>query len=197
MAADYTINLAKDITSSPEKRIRFYHGMLIYLVFCALALVCVSYLSSINTMKFMKNRQERNQLLQTTAAVAGIPASAFENPDSTYAHLETQAIQIALLQKALGQRVQLLSVIHNLFSDLPEGVSVQSLSANKTKMSFGLVMPPPSEEGGDPVKQLRSGWEKNEVLMKRVSSIRPVTGERRRMGEVSVFYVQFECVLTK
>lgn len=194
MPADYTINLAKDITSSPQKRSRFYNGMLSYLVACAGALVCVAYFSSINTMKYLKTRQEGLQQLKTTAAITGIPESAFGNPDAMYAGLEQQAIQVASLKKALEQRAQLLPVIRNLLLDLPEGVSLQSLSANRDKMSFGLVMPPPSEEAGDPVKQLRVAWEQSEELMARVASIRPVTGERRRVGSESVFYVQFECV---
>jgi hypothetical protein len=197
MAADYRINLAKDLTSTVEERTRFYNGMLIYLVICSAFLVYTAYFASINVQKYLKNRHEHLQLLRTASAVSGIELAAFRNPDKIYTDLETHALQITALKKALSQRVQLVPVIHNLFVDLPEGVSLQSLSANKSKMSFGLVMPPPSEEAGDPVQQLRAAWEKNEELMKRVSTIRPVTGERQTMGSRSVFFVQFECILEK
>ncbi|VGO17541.1 hypothetical protein PDESU_06138 [Pontiella desulfatans] len=197
MAVDFKINLAKDLTSTPEERARFYNGMLVYLVVCAALMVLVAYLASVNMQQFLANRQERIQLLRTVSSVSDIDQSAFRNPGKVYADLETHAMTIADLKKALGQRVLLLPIMHNLFIDLPEGVSLQSLSANKSKLDFGLVMPPPSDSAGDPVKQLRSAWEENEELMKRVSTIRPVTGERRVMGTTSVFYVQFECLLNK
>ena len=88
-------------------------------------------------------------------------------------------------------------MIHNLFLDLPENVALLNLAGNKTKLEFGLVMPAPSEKAGDPVKDLREAWEGNEELMRRVISIRPTTGERRTIGEESMFFVQFECVLKK
>jgi len=198
MPADYTINLAKDLTSTQEERTRFYHSMLVYLVGCSAALVFVAYWGSLNVQQFLRNRQERLQLLQTVSATTDIPSTAFRDPKPFYDNLENHAGRISDLRRALEQRVQLLPVIHNLFVDMPKGISLQSLSANKEMLAFGLVMPPSSEQaGGDPVKIMRSAWEKNEELMKRVATIRPVTGERRNMGGKSVFYVQFECVLKK
>ena len=197
MAADFRINLAKDITSSEEGRTRFYNGMLIYLVLCSAVLVFVAFFTSTNIQTFLKNRDERAMLLRRVAMQEGFDISAFKNPDKIYDELEAHAANIAALKKVLSQRVQLLPVIHNLFVDLPEGVVLQSLSANKSEMAFGLVMPPPAEQSRDPVQQLRAAWEKNEELMKRVATIRPVTGERRTMGSKSVFYVQFECILKK
>ena len=197
MPADYTINLAKDLTSTQEERTRFYHSMLVYLVCCSAALVFVAYLASVNTQQFLRNRQERLQLLRTVAATSDIQDAAFRDPKQLYDNLENHAEQISDLRRALEQRVQLLPVIHNLFVDMPKGISLQSLSANKEMLAFGLVMPPSSEEAGDPVKVMRDAWEKNGELMRRVATIRPVTGERRNMGGKSVFYVQFECILKK
>lgn len=197
MAVDYRINLAKNLTSSPEARARFYNGMLVYLVTCSALLVVVAYLSSVSLKHYMQNNQERLQLIRTATLVSGLDATAFNRPEETYAELEIYSHRMASLKTVLGQRVQLLPVMHNLFLELPDGVALQSLSADKSKLVFGLVMPPPSEEAGDPVRDLRAAWEKNEELMKRVSSIRPLTGERRTMGSKSVFYVQFECVLNK
>ena len=195
MAVDFRINLARDLVRSVEERKRFYHGMLLYLCACAVLLVAVAYLSSVNLLQYLKNRQERRSLLATTEAVSGLGAPAFKNPERIHARVEEASLGIAALKGVLQRRVQLLPVVHNLFVDLPEGVALQSLSAGKDKMVFGLVMPPASAEAGDPGRQLRTGWEKNAELMERVASIRPVTGERRTMGDTSVFYVQFECVL--
>ncbi|MDF7799995.1 hypothetical protein P4C99_11015 [Pontiellaceae bacterium B1224] len=196
MPVDFKINLAKDLTSSTEERTRFYNGMLIYLLACAVLLVFVAYTASSNLRSYMKNKAEQQQLRTTAFAVAELDPAAFKNPGQTYNALDTYSRKIASLKQLLGQRVQLLPVVHNLFLDLPSGVALQSLSANTSTVSFGLVMPPPSQDA-DPVRDLREAWEKNEELMKRVVSIRPVTGERRTMGEASVFFVQFECVLKK
>ena len=196
MAADFKINLSRELTSSEEERVRFYNGMLVYLVVCAAALVFVAYLASMNIKRYIENNGARAQMLRTTAAVADIDERHFRNPNKAYAELEAYSFQLASLRKSLGQRVQLLPVVHNLFQNLPNGVALRSLSANKTKVNFGLVMPNPSE-GSDPVKDLRKSWENNEELMSRVASIRPVTGERRTMNGESMFFVQFECVLKK
>ena len=66
MAADYKINLAKDLTSSIEGRVKFYNGMLIYLAICAALLVCVAYLASVNVKTFLENHREQRQLLATS-----------------------------------------------------------------------------------------------------------------------------------
>lgn len=197
MAADFRINLAKDMTSTEEDRVRFYNGMLIYLVICAAAMVFTAYLSSVNIVRYVQNNRECSHLLSTVCSVSGLEASSFKDPGETYAALEDYSRRIESLRQALGRRVQLLPVVHNLFVDLPDGMVLQSLSANKSKLAFGLSMPPPSEQSGDPVRDLRSAWEKNDELMKRVASIRPVTGERRTIGTQSIFYVQFECILKK
>ena len=197
MAADYRINLAKGMTSSPEERARFYNGMLIYLVVCFAGLVAVGYFGSVNVRHTIKNHQKQALLVQTVCAVSGVSEDDFKNPDELFRQLEDQALDIAQLKRVLGQRVRLLPVIHNLFTDLPLGVSLQSLSANKQKLAFGLVMPLSSDDAGDPVALLSAAWESNEELMKRVATIRPLKGERRTMGAGSVFFVQFECVLEK
>jgi hypothetical protein len=194
MPADFRINLAKDFTSSAEERSRFYHMMLIYLACCAVLLVLVAYLTSLNLTEYVQNKSEQRRLVASTAA-SGVDKAAFRDPQQTYTELNADSTQIGTLKKMLGQRVQLLPVVHNLFLDLPPDVALQSLSADKSKLSFGLVTPPVSDEAGDPVKKLRAAWESNEELMKRVVSIRPVNGERRMLGSRAVFYVQFECIL--
>lgn len=196
MPADFGINLAKDLTSSDEERNRFYNSMLIYLAICAVFLVLVAYLTSMNVMTYLNNRAEHEQLVITTTAVSGIERSDFKNPELVYTELETYSRRIEVLKRLLGKRVQLLPIVYNLFSDMPEGVALQSLSADNAKLSFGLVMPSLSGQT-DAVKELRAAWESNEELMRRVSSIRPLTGERRTMNGNTVFYVQFECLLKK
>lgn len=193
---DFQINLAKSLTSTPEQRQRFYNGMLIYLVTCAALMVLVAYLTSINMKRFFDASKEHDQILATATAVSGLDLSTFRRPDQAYAGLKTCSDQISDLKNALGGRVQLLPVIHNLFLDLPEGVVLQSLTADDSKMYFDLSIPP-SEDADDPVRRLTQTWGKNKVLTKSVSSIRPVKGERRTMGGKSKFYYKFECVLNK
>lgn len=197
MAVDFRINLAKGMTSNPEERARFYNGMLIYLLICFIGLSVVGYIGNINIRHAVQNHRKQALLVQTAASVSGVSADAFQNPAALFQQLEDQAFDVAELKKALGQRVRLLPIIHNLFADLPEGVSLQSLTANKESMAFGLVTPPSSDDADDPVALLSAAWENNEELSKRVESIRPIKGERRTSGTTSVFYVQFECVLKK
>jgi hypothetical protein len=197
MPVDYRINLAKDLTSSVEDRTKFYNRMLMYLVSCAVLLVSVAYLASMNFSIYLANKAEARQLLTTAAAVSDLDQAAFKNPDTIYKELEVHSREIASLRQILGRRVQLLPVVHNLFLDLPADVSLQTLSANKTKVSFGLVMPLPTQDSCDLVRELKESWEKNAELMRRVNTIRPLTGERRTIGDKSLFFVQFECVLNK
>lgn len=197
METDYRINLAKSLTSSIEDRTRFYNGMIIYLALCFAVLVYVAYASSANIHSYIENKQEHRRLLASASAVSGFDAEAFKNPDKAYAALQEYSNQIDMLKRVIAQRVQLLPVIHNLFAELPKGASLQSFSANKDKIMFGVVVPPSSGAAGDPVRQLTAAWEGNEELMRRVASIRPINGERRTMGAETVFYVQFECILKK
>lgn len=197
MPADFQINLAKDLTSSPEERIKFYNGMLIYLVSSAAILVTVAYFTSMNLMSFIENKSEQKQLRTTAVAVSDINMDDFKNPEDAYLELKAHSIRLSRLKQQLGTRVQLLPVIHNLLIDLPQGVGIESLAANRSKLTFGMTMPEGTGELGDPVRDLTETWEKNEELMERVSSIRPITGERRTVGKESIFYVQFECILKK
>lgn len=192
---DYRINLAKTLTSSVEERTRFYNNMLIYLLFCSSALVFVAYASTSNLLDFAGNKRAHTRLLAEASAETGVDKSAFKNTNQAYTELQAYSGRISEVRQVLGQRVELLPVVHNLFLDLPDKVVLQSFSATKDKMAFGLTMPPASVGAGDPVRKLKAAWESNEELMKRVASIRPLTGERRTMGEESVFYVKFECVL--
>ena len=197
MAADFRINLSKEMTSSPEERSRFYNGMLIYLLICFVGLATMGYFGSINIQHLLENLQNKALLEQTVCAVSGVHIDDFKNPNELFRQLEDQAVDIAQLKRALKQRVCLLPVIHNLFSDFPKGVSLESLSANKQKLSFELIMPLSSDDTEDPVALLSAAWESNENLMKRVATIRPVKGERRTIGSSSFFFVQFECMLAK
>ncbi len=190
---DYHINLAKELVSTPKERERFYNGMLIYLSVCSVALVFFAYFSSFNIQNYMKNQRMRQHLLATSSTE--MDAFMFSNPDQVYTELRGYADQVGILKQALEQRVQLLPTISNLFLDLPDQISLQSLSADKNKMSFGLLMPSSSDETGDPVRMLKNSWTGNSALMKSVSNIRPITGERRVVGSNSLFFVQFECVL--
>ena len=193
---DYRINLAKTLASTPEQRQKFYNGMLIYLVTCSAIMVLTAYLSSVNMKRFVDVRAERNQILATATSVSGLQDTDFKRPDKAYNDLKEASVQIASLKQALGQRVQLLPVLHNLFRNLPDGVALQSLSADGDKMMFDLSMPS-SENAGDPVRKLTQMWGKNEVLKESVFEIRPVKGERRTLGGESKFYYKFECQLKR
>lgn len=196
MPADFRINLAKDMTSTEEERTRFYNRMLLYLVSCSTLLVLAAYLTSMNVSVYLANKSEQHRLM-ADAAVVGVGKEAFKNPKETYAGLDTYALRVASLKRILGRQVKLLPVVSNLFLELPENVALQSLSADTKKISFGLVMPHSSDDAGDPVKELGDFWEANEELMKRVATIRPLTGERRTVGKESMFHLQFECILKK
>lgn len=197
MPADYTINLAKDLTSTPAQRVRFHRGMLAYLVLCAAALVCTAYASAVNIRRYLGHRSASIELLQTARAVSGLEPADFQQPAAMRTQAEEHAIELKQLKGILARRVQLLPVLHGLFNKLPEGVVLQSLSANGEKMVFGLLMPPVSEQAGDTVRKLTGTWEADAALMARLESLRPMTGERRTQGSESVYYVQFECVLRK
>ncbi len=194
---DYRINLAKSLTSTVEERDRFYNRMLIYLVLGAAALIFVAYVSTINLLDYIENKQAHSQLLASASAEKGVDKAAFKNTDRAYARLQTYSSQISTLRVLLGQRKNSLPVVSNLFMDLPNEVILQSLIVDKDKLMFGLTMPPASIKSGDPVRKLKATWERNEELMTRVSTIRPLTGERRTVGGKSVFYVKFECILKK
>ncbi|HEY5653691.1 MAG TPA: hypothetical protein VIR63_04910 [Pontiella sp.] len=197
MRIDYHINLSKDQTSTPEARKQFYNGMLIYLCLCFAALVLVAYLSSINIRSYVENKQDQNGLMKEVKAVCGIEEDSFRNPDKIYKALNADALQLQKLKQVLGRRTHLLPVIHSLFMELPEGVVLQDLSANRNKIVFDLVMPQVSEEAGNPVRDLQKAWEENKDLKQRVATIRPQTGERRSFGGETRFFVQFECILKK
>lgn len=194
---DYNINLAREQVRTTEERLRFYKGMLVYLSLCSIALIFSAYIASVNIQHYLRNNREGRQLLASASATVGVSCSVFNDPDRIYADLQVCSEQIVTLKNALEKRVQLLPIIHNLFENLPDHVDLQRLSASRGKITFGLVMPPPSDEFGDPVRLLTDVWKKNPELMTTVSSIRPITGERRTKGTNSMFFVQFECLLNE
>ncbi|MEA2068886.1 MAG: hypothetical protein U9P12_06785 [Verrucomicrobiota bacterium] len=195
--ADFRINLAKTVVNSPEERQKFYNGMLIYLVLCAAAMVYVAYLSSINLTKAYRANKQSRLLAKTVSASSGYGKAFYKNPDKVYGELDIYASDLEVLRSALSRRSHFLPVMSQLFSDFPEDVALQGLtaSASSKKISFGLVVPLSDQEKGDPVRQLQTLWSGNDELMQRVLSIRPITGERRMMGGQPAFFVQFECVL--
>ncbi|MBN2161376.1 MAG: hypothetical protein JXR25_00315 [Pontiellaceae bacterium] len=193
---DYTINLARSLTASPEERRRFYRGMMVYLSVCGLGLTIAAYFLAVNLSVWWNARQDRERMLSTAVAVSGLSRMDFDQPEDQYLMLKKPSSQVESLEQLLKKRVQLVPVVYNLFAEMPEGVVLQSLVANKEKMAFGLVLPQSTaSESGDPVRSLSTVWEKNDELMRRVKTIRPVTGERRTSGSNSVFFVQFECTL--
>ena len=195
--ADYHINLAKSLASPPEKRTRFYNRMVIYLAVCAVALVFVAYISTLHLRSYMQSRRAQHRLITSASAISGFDQSIFNDPGEAYARLEAYSTQAGVLRQVLGQRVQLLPIVHNLFAELPGNVVLQSLVAGKDRIEFGMDVPLATESSGDPVRKLQASWKSNEKLMARVAGIRQVTGERRTMGVDTVFFVQFECVLKK
>ena len=194
---DFRINLAKTSVSSAEERQKFYNGMLVYLVLCAAVLVYVAYLSSVHIMEAYHANKENRMLVKTVSASSSFSKAFYKSPEKAYQNLEVYAADLDVLRTALSQRSQFLPVMSQLFSDFPEDVALQSLSAsaNSKKLSFGLALPLSDREKGDPVRKLQASWSGNEALMQQVHSIRPVTGERRMVGDRPTFFVQFECIL--
>ncbi len=188
---DYRINLAKAVTSTPEQRRKFYNGMILYLSLCAAGLVYVAYLASSNVMEaYSANRQRRN-MVKTVSSVSVFSKAFYKNPDKAYQELERYAEDLAVLKTAFAQRIHFLPVLNHLFSNFPEDVAVESLSATVTQNSivFGLVGP------GKSVKAQQLAWKKNTELNGLVRSIKQVSGEQRMVGGQSVYFVKFECVL--
>jgi hypothetical protein len=194
---DYRINLAKSVASSPGERQKFYNGMLIYLALCAVAMVYVAYLTSINIIDAYQASKQSHVLVKGVSAASDFSETFYKDPGQAYRELEVYASDLEILRLALSQRSHFLPVMSQLFSGFPEDVALQGLtaSADSKKISFGLVVPLSDQEKGDPVRQLQTLWNANEELMQRVQGIRPITGERRMVGGQPAFFVQFECVL--
>jgi hypothetical protein len=171
--------------------------MLVYLVACAALMVYVAYLGSINLIEAHRANRERGMLVRSVASTSGFSKAFYQDPDGAYAELQDYEDDVSALRMGFARRIHFLPVLTRLFSDLPADVALQGLSASSTgkKVAFSLVHPPTNEERGNPVRKLLSVWNGNEELMKLVQSIRPITSERRMMGNRAVYYVQFECVL--
>ncbi len=195
--SDYRINLVKSVVSSEEERQKFYNGMLIYLVLCFAAMVYVSYLSAKSFLEAHRVNKQSQALVNTVAESSGFSKTFYKNPADAYRELEVYSADLDLLRAALSERSHFLPVMTQLFSDFPEGVALQGLSASAVnkKISFGLVLPLTDQTKADPVRQLQTMWSGNTELMQRTQSIRPITGERRMVGDEPVFFVQFECLL--
>lgn len=188
MGVDFNINLARNLVSQPERRVRFYHAMLVYLVLCGALMVWVARFSVMNVLAYLDNWQQRSQIEKNTLMATGLDESVFRNPELLSVSLENEAERLASLEAALRQRIQLLPIMYNLFLEMPADVRLQSFVAGREGIKFGLVM----DESGDAVRTLRASWEANEDISKRMANIRPLTGERRTVGTNAFYYVQFE-----
>jgi hypothetical protein len=193
---EYRINLAKSLTSTPEGRKRFYYGMLIYQALCAGLMVNVIYLSSFSIIDGLRASRNKRNLVKSVTSVSEFSKSFYKNPEQAYAELALYSEDLTTLRSALAGRSYFQPVISQLFAEFPEGVALESVTASvaSKKVSFGLVVPLSDEEGGDAVRKLQAAWTANEELMKRITNIRPTTGERRVVAGKPVFFVEFECL---
>ena len=195
--ADFNINLAKTMVSSPEERQRFYNRMLIYLVICAAALVYVAYLASLNLVKVVQSNRERQARIMTTSSVTGYGKAFYKNPDQTYQELDDYAKDLETLRELLSLRVHFLPVLNQLFVDFPDDIALQSLTANSTTktIGFALVAPYRDQRDENPVSTLKTQWKSSDEILNRTTGVRQVTSERRVVGDMAAVFVKFECVL--
>jgi len=195
--ADFNINLAKSIVSTPEQRQTFYNRMLIYLVICAAVMVYVAYLASLNLVKFVQSNRDQQMLIRTTSTVTDYGQNFYKNPEQTYQELDTYAKDLATLRDLLLQRAQFLPVLNQLFLDFPDNVALQSLRATASSKSiqFELVAPYRDQKGESPVGKLQAQWKGDKELLARTTGVRQVTSERRLVGDMAAVIVKFECVI--
>lgn len=197
MPTDFQINLAKSLVSTEDERKRFYNGMLVYLVVCALFMVYAGYFSSLNIVEGLRAQRHKTGLVKAVTSVSEFSKSFFKDPEKVYARMEQHAADLDLLQAEMMKRSNFLPVISLLASEFPEDVALEGLkaSAKDKTISFGLVLPISNAERGDPVRQLQADWSNNKDLMKRILSLRRTNSERRMVSGYPVSFVQFECVL--
>jgi hypothetical protein len=195
--ADFNINLAKTMVSTPEERQRFYNRMLIYLVICAAALVYVSYLASLNVVEAVRSNREHQMLMGIDAAVSESGRDFYKNPDQTYEELDVRAKDLEILRGLLAKRAQFLPVLSQLFLDFPADIALQDLTATASSktIQFGLVAPYLDEDGESPISKLQAQWKGNKEILARTTGIRQVTSERRMVGDMAAVFVTFECTL--
>lgn len=195
--ADFNINLAKSMVSSPEERQGFYNRILIYLVLCAAAMVYVAYLGSIYLLDAVQANRERQMLVGVDTAVSEYGKAFYKNPDKTYQELDAYANDLETLRGLLMKRAHFLPVLNQLFLDFPDNVALQHLTAKASgkTIEFGLVAPLFDEHGENPVSKLQAQWKDNAALLSRTTGVRQVTSERRLVGETATVFVEFECVL--
>ena len=195
--ADFNINLAKIMVSTPEERQRFYNRMMIYLVICAAAMVYVAYLASLNLVETVKLNRERQALIMTASSITGYGQTFYSNPDQTYQELDLYAKDLEILRDLLLQRANFLPVLNQIFLDFPDNIALQSLRATASGKSiqFGLVAPYRDQKGESPVSTLQARWKGNKELVNRTAVLRQLTSERRLVGDMAAVFVKFECVL--
>ncbi len=197
MATDYKINLAKTLTSTPEERRKFYHGMLVYFVVCAAAMVYTAYFASVNLLEAHQANMQRSSSIKSVTSASGQGRAFYRDPDQAYVDLQRYAADVALLKKGFAQRSHFVPVIGHLFSKFPEEVALQELAAShgNKKISFVVVSSPTDQDRGDPVRRLQAAWAENTELGRLVLAVRPVTSERRMVGGEPKISTQFECIL--
>jgi hypothetical protein len=188
---DYRINLAKTLTSTPEQRRKFYHGMIVYLALCAAALVYTAYLASANVVEAYNAGRERRTMVKAVTASSDFSRNFYRNPDEAFQELQVYAEELSALKTALGQRTHFLPVLSQLFANFPEDVAVEELeaSAARNAISFGLV------GSGKSVREQQLKWKQNDKLNRLLRSIKQIKGEQRMVGEQAIYFVQFECIL--
>lgn len=195
--ADFNINLARSMVSTPEERQRFYNRMLIYLVICAAAMVYVAYLGSVNLVSVVRDHRHRRALVQAVTSASDYGKIFYKDPAKAYEELGDYANDLEILRVSVSKRAQFLPVLNQLFMDFPKKVVLQNLTArgsDKT-ISFGLVIPYSGQDDVDPVRALQSQWNNNAELQKLVASIRPITSEQHMVGNSAAAFVKFECIL--
>lgn len=197
MSVDYQINLSKDLTSSPEERSRYYSGMLIYLLVCAVLLVLSGYFMSVNLKRYMTNKQELKRSMASAESVSGLSGYIFNHPDQDFEELQSVSGELASLRSVLGVRTRLLPIIHNLFQNMPSNTELENLAANREKVAFRVNVTAASKDKEPSVSELTTAWENNEELMRYVSGFRALKAQRSRVGSRSIYNIHYECTLKK
>ena len=194
---DFNINLAKSMTSTPEERVRFYNRMLIYLVTCAGLMVGTAYLSSKHILDATKDNKERNRLISSMTSMSDFGQSFFRSPEKAYQEFANYDADLDTLRSVFEQRSRFLPVMGQLFSNFPDNISLQSLSASATDNSieFELIAPVIDEDGNDVLRMLQTQWKDNSALWVAAKTVTQVNSEREMMGDIMVVSATYRCIL--
>lgn len=194
---DFNINLVKSMVSTPEERARFYNRMLIYLIICAALMVGTAYLFSKHVLNASTASKDRKALVAEMSAMSDFGKSFFDNPEQAYKKLGYYADDLKTLRSVLEERSQFLPVISQLFADIPDTVSLQSLTATAADNSieFILVAPVIDDEGNDILRMMQTRWRDNAALWTLAKTVTAVSSEREMVGDALVASVTYKCIL--